>query len=97
MVTKKPAPPSYEAFGDDLNAEVALWQAASAIDVAAVEAITTHNIDKLMDVAAMWIGLAERLASGFEPEEDDEVDEREHKHGFGFSTINKKEEEEEIA
>jgi len=63
--------PTYEPIGDDLNGSVALLQAAATLDAAVYLAVESKNIDKLMDAAAMWIGLAERL--GIEVEEDEEV------------------------
>jgi hypothetical protein len=77
--------PQFETFGDELNAEVALLQAASAIDMAVYLAVQSGNVEKLLDGAAMWIGMAERLANGFESDEDDdEFKENPNKPPFGF-------------
>ncbi|AVD99251.1 hypothetical protein SEA_BILLNYE_49 [Streptomyces phage BillNye] len=77
--------PQFETFGDELNAEVALLQAAGAIDMAVYLAVQSGNVEKLLDGAAMWIGMAERLANGFESEEDeDEPVAKSGKPPFGF-------------
>lgn len=71
---------TYEPISNELNGQLALLQAAGAIDAAVYLAVESKNIDKLMDAAAMWIGLAERL--GVEVEEEEESSE---KAGFGFA------------
>lgn len=82
MVKVKPV--TYEPIGDELNGSVAMMQAAATIDAAVFLAVESKNIDKLMDAAAMWIGLAERL--GIEVEEDDDDEEESNpKKIFGFS------------
>lgn len=75
--------PTYEPIGDELNGSVALVQAAATLDVAVYLAVESKNIDKLMDAAAMWIGLAERL--GIEVEEDEDDDVIPDKRIFGFT------------
>lgn len=83
MIRIKKAP-QFETFGDELNAEVALLQAAGAIDMAVYLAVQSGNVEKLLDGAAMWIGMAERLATGFESEEDEDEPVRNGKPPFGF-------------
>ncbi len=82
MIRIKKAP-QFEPFGDELNAEVALLQAAGAIDMAVYLAVQSGNVEKLLDGAAMWIGMAERLATGFESD-DDEPETNPNKPPFGF-------------
>jgi hypothetical protein len=76
--------PQFETFGEELNAEVALLQAAGAIDMAVYLAVQSGNVEKLLDGAAMWIGMAERLATGFESDDDDEPGPNTSKPPFGF-------------
>jgi hypothetical protein len=78
--------PQFETFGEELNAEVALLQAAGAIDMAVYLAVQSGNVEKLLDGAAMWIGMAERLANGFESEDEDtdETVPNSGKPPFGF-------------
>jgi hypothetical protein len=78
--------PTYEPFGDELNGSIALFQAASAIDAAVYLAVESKNIDKLMDAAAMWIGLSERLGIEPDTEESEEESDTLEKRKFGFST-----------
>lgn len=75
--------PTYDPIGDELNGSVALVQAASALDAAVYLAVESKNVEKLMDAAAMWMGLAERL--GIEVEEDDDEETEMPKKIFGFS------------
>lgn len=92
MVAKNKAP-TYEPFGDTLDAETALLQAAASLDMAVHFAVITQNVEKLMDASAMWMGLAERLARGFDDEEsDEEYEENPNKPAFGFQNISKIEE-----
>jgi len=76
-------PVTYEPFGDELSANVALVQAASTLDAAAYLAVESKNVSKLLDIAAMWMGLAERLTIEVDEEDDDE-DEPTDKKAFGF-------------
>lgn len=85
LVTKKNA--VYEPFGDELSPEVAFLQAAASLDVAAQLAVQSHDTEKLMDISAMWLGLAKTLRDGF-PEENEELSEKE-KNAFGFSNSSK--------
>lgn len=78
---------SYEPFGEELNGSVAMMQAATVIDIAVAIAVESRNVDKLMDAAAMWIGLAERLGIEVEEDEDELGDESRSKKIFGFSGI----------
>jgi hypothetical protein len=80
---------SYEPIGDELNGQVALLQAAAALDAAVFLAVESKNVDKLMDTVAMWIGIAERL--GIESIEE----EAESQKTFGFSGRSSVEEKEE--
>lgn len=86
MTIKIKRAPQYETFGDELNAEVALLQAASAIDMAVYLAVQSGNVEKLLDGAAMWIGMAERLANGLESDDDEDegFKENPNKPPFGF-------------
>lgn len=88
MVIVKPG--TYEPIGDELNGQVALLQAASALDAAVFLAVESKNVEKLMDSVAMWIGLAERL--GIEVVEEEEKSEK----PFGFSGGNSVREDEEV-
>jgi hypothetical protein len=83
LVTIKTKAPTFEPFGEELNAESALWQAAKALDAAVYLAVQSGNVEKLLDASAMWIGLGERLAQGFE-EEDDLPADNPNKPQFGF-------------
>ncbi len=78
--------PQFEPFGEELNVEVALLQAANAIDLATYLAVQSSNVEKLLDASAMWIGMAERLATGFasDDDDDDEFKENPNKPKFGF-------------
>lgn len=82
--------PTYEPIGDDLNGSVALLQAAATLDAAVYLAVESKNVEKLMDAAAMWIGLAERLGVVVDDEDEDDEDEPEGKKRiFGFTTDSK--------
>jgi hypothetical protein len=76
--------PQFETFGNELNAEVALLQAAGAIDMAVYLAVQSGSIEKLLDGAAMWIGMAERLATGFDSDDENEPAPNTDKPPFGF-------------
>lgn len=82
MVTVKQV--RYEPVGDELSGSIAMMQAAATIDAAVALAVESKNIDKLMDAAAMWIGLAERL--GIDAEEDEEEVDVKPDKVFGFSS-----------
>jgi hypothetical protein len=73
----------YEPIGDELDGPAALMQAAMTIDAAVFLAVESKNVEKLMDAAAMWMGLAERLGIDAEEDEDSE-DEVENGKVFGF-------------
>lgn len=80
--------PQYETFGDELNHEVALLQAANSLDLAVYLAVQSGNVEKLLDASAMWIGMAERLANGFEQdEEESDCPEEGGKPPFGFCNV----------
>jgi hypothetical protein len=76
----------YEPVGDELSGSIAMMQAAATIDAAVALAVESKNIDKLMDAAAMWIGLAERLGVDTEEDEDDLEDSEKAEKVFGFSS-----------
>jgi hypothetical protein len=80
--------PTYEPIGDELTGSNALFQAAATLDAAVFLAVESRNVGKLMDAAAMWIGLAERLGIDIENIESPSP---EHVRSFGFN--NKKEKE----
>lgn len=84
MTVKIKRAPQFETFGDELNPEVALLQAAGAIDMATYLAVQSGNVEKLLDAAAMWIGMAERLANGFDSDSEEEFKENPNKPQFGF-------------
>lgn len=88
MVKVKPV--TYEPVSDELSGSVAMLQAAATLDAATYFAVESKNVGKLLDIAAMWIGLAERL--GVEVEDDDDEDEDDEsprgKKVFGFSGNN---------
>lgn len=84
MTIKIKRAPQFEPYGDELNAEVALLQAASAIDMAVYMAVQSGNVEKVLDGAAMWIGMAERLANGFESDDDEGFKENPNRLPFGF-------------
>jgi hypothetical protein len=77
---------TYEPVSDELNGSVAMLQAAATLDAAAYLAVESKNVSKLLDIAAMWIGIAERLGVDVEEDEDDEGDESKAKRIFGFSS-----------
>ena len=79
---------TYEPVGDEVNGAVAIVQAAATLDAAVFLAVESKNVDKLLDIAALWMGLAERL--GVEVEEDDE--EPSDRKPFGFTKVNGSEE-----
>ncbi|UUG69384.1 hypothetical protein SEA_SHAM_49 [Streptomyces phage Sham] len=84
MVKVKPV--TYEPVSDELNGSVAMLQAAATLDAAAYLAVESKNVGKLLDIAAMWIGIAERLSIDVEEDEDDEEsDESGAKKIFGFA------------
>lgn len=79
---------TYQPVGDELNGGVAMLQAAATLDAAVHLAVESKNIDKLLDIAALWIGVAERLT--IEVEEDSEDDNVPiEKRVFGFSSQSK--------
>jgi len=81
----KVKPVTYEPIGDELNGSVAMLQAASTLDAATYLAVESKNVGKLLDIAAMWIGLAERLGVEVEEDEDEEDEENpKSKRIFGF-------------
>lgn len=84
MTTIKVKAPTFEPFGQELNAEVAFWQAANALDLAVYLAVQSGNIDKLLDASATWVGIGERLARGLEVEEDEDIPDNPNKPPFGF-------------
>lgn len=84
MVKVKPT--TYEPFGEELSASVALIQAATTLDAATYLAVESKNVSKLLDIAAMWIGLSERLTIEVDEDDEDESDESpSDKRSFGFS------------
>jgi hypothetical protein len=79
---------TYEPVGDELNGSVAMLQAAATLDAATFFAVESKNVGKLLDIAAMWIGLAERLGVDIEEDEDDEGGEEPvAKRIFGFGGV----------
>lgn len=83
MVEVKPV--TCEPFGDELSSSVALVQAATTLDAATYLAVESKNVGKLLDIAAMWIGLAERLNIEIEEEDEESEDEpAKDKGSFGF-------------
>lgn len=79
---------TYEPVSDELSGSVAMVQAAATLDAATYLAVESKNVGKLLDIAAMWIGLAERL--GVEvAEDDDETEEPMPKKVFGFGGVSK--------
>ena len=85
--------PTYTPIGDELSGNVALLQAATALDAAVFFAVESRDIQKLMDASTMWLGIAERL--GVVLSEDDDEDESEpKKHSFGFNHSKKDEDNE---
>ena len=77
--------PTYEPINDELSGSVALVQAARTLDAAVYLAVESKNVGKLLDISAMWMGLAERL--GIEAEDEEEMDIPEKEHPFGFTKI----------
>ncbi|QOI67452.1 hypothetical protein SEA_BEUFFERT_50 [Streptomyces phage Beuffert] len=86
MVKVKPT--SYGPIEDELSGSTALVQAAATLDAAVFLAVESKNVDKLLDIAAMWMGLAERLGIVLEEDEDDDdfPDEKDKKP-FGFTQV----------
>jgi hypothetical protein len=85
---------TYGPIEEELSGTTALLQAAATLDAAVFLAVESKNVDKLLDITAMWIGLAERL--GIPSEEEDEEDEDfpadEDKRPFGFTQVKPTEE-----
>lgn len=82
----KVKPVTYEPVSEELSGSVAMLQAAATLDAATYLAVESKNVGKLLDIAAMWIGLAERLGVEIEEEDDeDEEDNPKAKRIFGFS------------
>lgn len=79
--------PNYEPIKGDLSGGSALLQAAATLDVVVYLAAEAKNVDKLMDAAAMWIGLAERLGISIDSDEDVAEDESDAPiKSFGFQS-----------
>lgn len=78
----------YEPIGDELNGSVAMLQAAATLDAAVYLAVESKDVGKLLDISAMWIGLAERLGVEIE-EDDDDNEESDSKKIFGFGGMSK--------
>lgn len=82
----------YEPFGEELDASTAILQAAAALDIAAFMAIESDNSERLVQVAALWIEVCERLM-GPGPQETQNDDEEEEpaevgeNRPFGFAQI----------
>lgn len=83
---------TYAPISDELSGNSALVQAANTLDVAVSLAVDSKNVDKLLDIAAMWIGLAERLGVEGEEEESDSEETVNEKPVFGFTSMSKIEE-----
>ena len=83
MVAKKKVEPEVEpdpkivAFGNNLNASVALLQAARALDVAAILGEKQSDPAVLLAVAEGWTGISNRLLAGPTDDEDEESTELE--------------------
>lgn len=73
MVKVKPV--GYEPVSNQLDGSVAMLQAAATLDAAVFLAVESKNVEKLLDIAALWIGIAERLGIAEENDEDDEESE----------------------
>ncbi|AXG66171.1 hypothetical protein SEA_ANNADREAMY_50 [Streptomyces phage Annadreamy] len=85
----KVKPTSYGPIEDELSGSTALVQAAATLDAAVFLAVESKNVDKLLDIAAMWMGLAERLGIVLEEddEEDDDFPDKKDKEPFGFTQV----------
>lgn len=79
------AKPKFEAIGDILSPESAFVQASMALDVAGYIAQRTEDVEGLTTVAALYISLADKLMTGPEGEELEEVKEAADKQPLGFS------------
>lgn len=79
------AKPKFEAIGDILSPESAFVQASMALDVAGYIAQRTEDVEGLTTVAALYISLADKLMTGPEGEELEEVKEPADKQPLGFS------------
>ncbi|QNN99156.1 hypothetical protein SEA_FAUST_53 [Streptomyces phage Faust] len=85
MVKVKPV--TYEPVSGELDGSIAMLQAAAVLDAAAFFAVESKNVGKLLDIAAMWIGVAERLGVEVEEDDDDETGEESNERRiFGFSS-----------
>lgn len=78
---------TYGPIEDELSGSTALVQAAATLDAAVALAVDSKNVDKLLDIAAMWMGLAERLGIVLEDDEDDDLPEGKDKSPFGFAHV----------
>lgn len=67
-----------------VSADVAMYQAAHVLDLATAEALRQKDLNALLAVAELWIGLAKSL----EIEVDEEEEEKE-KISFGFPSSSK--------
>lgn len=72
----------FEPIGDILSPETAFVQASAALDVAGMLAQRQDDIEGLTAVAALYLNLADKLMTGPEIEEEEEVAE---KQPLGFS------------
>ena len=79
--------PTYEPIGDELDGSIALLQAAATLDAVVYLAVESKNVEKLMDAAAMWMGLAERL--GVDLEDDGSTPDDKPNKEFGFQATSK--------
>lgn len=81
---------TYEPFGDELNVEVALLQAASTLDLAVVLAIESKDAERLQALALSWMELAKILFSPPHQHDDDEDEEPDNAKPrvIGFGKVN---------
>lgn len=67
--SKKPEPTQIEPFGDNLDPNVAVIQAANALDVAAQFAEAQADSGRLLEVAQVWLIISQRLGGPGDPTE----------------------------
>lgn len=81
MVKVKPV--TYSPVDGELDGGIAMLQAATVLDAATELAVESKNVDKLLDIAAMWISLSKNLE--FELEESETDVNSQGGKAFGFT------------
>lgn len=84
MVAKRDKMPKYEPLEDVLSAETAFLQASCALDIAALLAVESRDMQQLAAIAQQYIELGSRLMSSHESEDEEEEHDLSSESGFGF-------------